>query len=251
MTTSAHRTLVVGGANIVPLSAREVMLGYPRLWWPEADPCEFLDYTLDVTAPLEGDTITAASLSVCPSNSGDLIPAFLNVSGNLISFWGYGGIAGRDYRVRIKTQTTGLRNPNWTIGLPINPLLASYVSTLTPITLGSSPDLTWSEGQFMLGPIFNLPATTVVSTGTNQLTAAPMKLSKCLVIGVGNGVVLPQAATFCGAEMPVYNRTGGTLTVYPYSGDQIESLGVNIGAVLQNEQTATFSVSITGQLILS
>lgn len=104
----------------------------------------------------------------------------------------------------------------------------------------------------MLGPIFNLPAVTAVATGTTQLTAAPIPLAKVLVnAGAGLSVSLPQACTFNGQGMPVYNRTGGTLTIFPYAGDTIESNGVNGGITLQNDQSAHFSVANSGLLILS
>lgn len=98
----------------------------------------------------------------------------------------------------------------------------------------------------------NLPAETYVATGTTQLQAAPMVLSQALVnAGSGGGVLLPKASTFCGNVMPVINRSGGALSVYPYSGDTIETYGVNEPVVIQNDQTAYFRVAQSGLLLLS
>lgn len=250
MTSSSSRTLVVGG-NDTPSSNR-ALYGSPDLWWPDAGLGDFLDYHLDVTSLLEEcETITAASLGVMPGGDDGLIPAFLTVTGNVISWWGY-AVIGHVYHVKIRVGTSGIHTFSQIIGLQISPILMSYPSLSTPY-LDFSPEINWSEGQFpMLGPIMNLPAVTVVATGTTQLTASPVPLAKLLVnAGPGGGICLPPACTFNDATVPVYNRTGGVLTIYPHAGDTIESNGVNAGVTLQDEQTANFSVANSGLLILA
>lgn len=106
----------------------------------------------------------------------------------------------------------------------------------------------------MFGPIMNLPPVTVQATGTTQLTAAPTSLAQILVnaaTAAGAGVLLPEASTFCGNTVPVFNRSGVAIAVYPFAGDTIESNDVNTPVTLQNEQTGHFSVANSGLLIFS
>lgn len=248
MTVSPDRTVIIGGRS--PFGTYGTMPAGPGYWWPTAQPGAFLDYAVDVSALLDGDTIIAASLEASPAGDGELIPAFLNVDGCLVSWWGWGGIAGKNYTVRIVLQTAGHRTIPVTIGLGIDRLLARHPLPPAPIP-GFGRPLIWSVGDPMFGPVQQLPAVTVAATGTTQLTAAPVPLAKVLVNAGTGGVLLPAASTFCGATMPVYNRSGGPITIYPHAGDTIESNGVNGGVTIQNEQTAHLSVAQSGLLILS
>jgi len=92
---------------------------------------------------------------------------------------------------------------------------------------------------------------TIVAAGTTQLTATPASLAQILVNGGTGGIVLPQAASFANRWVPVFNRAGATITIYPYSGDQIETNGVNVGISLATGHTAIFAVSVSGFLILT
>ena len=249
----ACRTVVIRGCGPSSGSPYGTMPLGPLNMWPTAQPGAFLDYAADVSALLNDETITAASLTVSPSGAGELIPAFLSVSGCLVSWWGWGGVPGRHYTVRIMLQTSAVRTIVFTVGLLIDPLLAPYPIPPAPVP-GPGTPLIWSEGTPMFGPSVTLPATTVLATGTTQLTAAPATLSQILVnaaTAAGAGILLPQASAFCGQTVPVYNRSGVTITIYPYSGDQIEGLGANTGTDLENEQTASFTVSQSGALLLS
>jgi len=115
---------------------------------------------------------------------------------------------------------------------------------------------TWCPPQPGMPPFVGLfpqplPAITVVAAGTNQLTATPTSLAQILVASGSGGIVLPQAATFNGNMVFVFNRCGSMLTVYPYSGDQIETNAVNTGISLNNGHTAIFAVSSSGILLLT
>jgi hypothetical protein len=245
---SSARTITIGTRS--PFGTYGTMPAGPGYWWPAAQPAAFLDYAADVSALLDGDTIIAASLEVSPAGDGELIAAFLNVDGCLVSWWGWGGIAGKNYTVRLTLQTAGHRTIPVTIGLGIDRLLASYPLPPAPIA-GFGRPLVWSVGDPMFGPVQQLPAVTVMATGTTQLTAAPIPLAKVLVNAGSGGVLLPQSSCFQGATMPVYNRSGGPITIYPHAGDTIESNGANAGQTIQDETTAHFSVAQSGLLILS
>jgi hypothetical protein len=91
----------------------------------------------------------------------------------------------------------------------------------------------------------------IAAAGTTQATATAASLGRILVSSGSGGIELPLSSTFGGAEIPVINRTGAAITVYPASGDQIETNAVNVGVTLQNDQTGRFSVFTTGTLVLA
>lgn len=139
-----------------------------------------------------------------------------------------------------------------------NPLVAGNLAVSLRPTLGQlvtvqPGNITWYEGAIMLNCQQAVPFITVVATGTSQLTAAPIAIvAKALInAGSGGGVCLPASCSFDSNTMIVFNRTGGTVTVYPHAGDTIENSGVNVGIVLQDEQTAHFNVANSGLLIMS
>jgi hypothetical protein len=92
----------------------------------------------------------------------------------------------------------------------------------------------------------SLAAANVAAAGTNQGTATALTLARNYVTSGTGGVKLPQASTFNNAIVPVFNRNGATITVYPFLGDQIEANGANTGITLSNNQTAYFSVDANG-----
>jgi hypothetical protein len=94
--------------------------------------------------------------------------------------------------------------------------------------------------------ISGLSAATVAAAGTNQATATQLTLARNYVESGTGGVKLPQAASFGGSIVPVYNRSGATFTVYPYLGDTLETNAVNVGFTLANNQTGYFSVDNSG-----
>lgn len=119
-------------------------------------------------------------------------------------------------------------------------------------------EIEWPTGDNdMFGAPRNLPTVTVVAGGNTQLTATPVPLANVLVnaaSGGGDGpfgISLPQACTFDGNQPKIFNRCGAVLMVFPYSGDTVESNGVNAGVAVQNEGSVTFTVANSGLLILS
>jgi hypothetical protein len=84
------------------------------LYWPDKDPNEVLDYTVDWAARLDGDVIVTSVWTV----PAPLVPSLESATGSATTVWLSGGVAGVIYPVlnRITTvagrtmdQTTMLR----------------------------------------------------------------------------------------------------------------------------------------------
>jgi hypothetical protein len=202
-------------------------------------------YTLPCSTPP-----VAVSIQVAPA--GEMTVLIPDVSGDIVTFVEDGGVPGRVYTILFTaTQDSGLTE-QWSVCQSVYTFAPFYPNPPAPPLVPSfSPPVTWTSGAPMPMLMTNLLPTTYVATGTTQLTAAPMTLSMALVNAGTGGVLLPKAATFCGQTMPVYNRSGATINVYPFSGDGIENVGVNMPIALENDQTGRFSVSQSGLLILS
>lgn len=78
------------------------------LLWPPKDPAETLDYDIDWTARLNGDTITSSAWSIPPGSSLTIVgsPTFL---GGLTKVVLSGGVLGQIYTLT-NTITTALND---------------------------------------------------------------------------------------------------------------------------------------------
>lgn len=88
-------------------------MGFSR--WPIKDPDERLDYTIDWTARLDGDTIQS-SVWVIPSGLSNYDDSFTNISATV---WLTGGIAGQEYEVTNRVTTAAGRIMDQTVRLPV------------------------------------------------------------------------------------------------------------------------------------
>jgi hypothetical protein len=76
--------------------------------WPPKDPAEVLDYTIDWTLRLAGDTIISSTWAALPGGSaltigtGGQAPAFIT---NMTKLWLSGGTIGQSYNLK-NTITT-------------------------------------------------------------------------------------------------------------------------------------------------
>lgn len=102
--------------------------GKAYLQWPVARVADFLDYKLDVTAPVvqNGDEISSILLSIAPSGSGELTATDLYSEGGLIKANLSEGLPGRLYRIRIDVNTLLGRDFSWVVNLPIEADYAVY-----------------------------------------------------------------------------------------------------------------------------
>lgn len=84
--------------------------------WPDKDPDEVLDYEIDWTSRLDGDTISSSTWTV---------PDGLTSSSNTntdstVTIWLSGGTVGTIYRVMNEITTTGGRTMDQTVNLKIS-----------------------------------------------------------------------------------------------------------------------------------
>src|ERR1700678_61257 len=107
MTTSISRTIVLPASPVGWQSYDGV--------FPQANPAESLDYSVDTTAPMQdaGDYLQSISLTVQPSGSGELVASDLTVSGYVITFDLAGGVAGRTPPYAIEIVATGMSGRRW------------------------------------------------------------------------------------------------------------------------------------------
>lgn len=139
------RTIVVPSGTSAALSAVTLAPAYA---WPLAEPGDVQDYRLDVTAPLAtiGDVLNEAAVSIMPSGPSELAAASLTADQcGVISLSLGGGVAGRNYRVRVDAQTDAGRAYSWMIGLLIDPSQAS-LPLPAPASAGYGPALVWGAG---------------------------------------------------------------------------------------------------------
>ena len=92
------------------------------LSWPVKDPGDTLDYVVDLSRALAGDTgdgIATLDVAISPSNSGDLSLTFSRADGERAILWLTGGLAGTTYAVTVVVGTQSGRTLSRTIALPV------------------------------------------------------------------------------------------------------------------------------------
>jgi len=147
---SAARTVVAPSQGFTAAGA---LVASPYLVWPTAEPGDNLDYSLDLTAPLEdvGDVIATVTLTVSPSGTGELSYSRLSVAGDVITWWGAGGVAGRRYLVSVTAATGYGRAFSYVVALNINPTLAAYPLPPPPVPGPGAPiSVTSAATRFMI-----------------------------------------------------------------------------------------------------
>jgi hypothetical protein len=111
----------------MPLSSiRTIKVSSGVMRWPQAEPDDFLDYSLDVTEELNDvlDTIVSATVRIKPSGRNELQASEFIVVGNKLTLFLTGGYPGRQYIVRFEAPTTGGRKFDWPVILNVDSLLA-------------------------------------------------------------------------------------------------------------------------------
>ena len=90
-------------------------------------------------------------------------------------------------------------------------------------------------------------ANNLTATGTTQGTALALTAGNDVLTSVpsGSGVILPlqdgaSHSLVIGTGVTIFNRGAAAVNVYPPVGDQIETLAVNIPAILPAGSTATY-----------
>jgi hypothetical protein len=94
----------------------------PPLNWPTKDPGHVLDYILDIgpaNVGNDGDGIATSSVTVSPSNPGDLVVQSTTADGSRIILWLSEGQAGTIYNNTLGITTINGRSLKRTVLLPV------------------------------------------------------------------------------------------------------------------------------------
>ena len=111
------------------------------LAWPAKDPTDVLDYTLDVSDALAGDTgdsIATLDVAITPNAPGDLVLNSSNASGTTAVMWFSAGQVGATYVVSVSVGTVSGRTITRSVQLP--------VISLTDISSNTSGEITTQLG---------------------------------------------------------------------------------------------------------
>lgn len=100
----------------------------PPLVWPAKDPGDVLDFALDATAALAGDTtdrIATVAVTLVPDASGaDLQLGNVVADGAVVVMWLSSGQAGTVYSVQVTMSTVNGRIIGRTVLLPVQEMAA-------------------------------------------------------------------------------------------------------------------------------
>lgn len=117
---SRARKLALEG--FIPMPRGSTTFTPPALSWPPKDPADVLDYQLDISAALvgnSGDAIASVTATISPDNPGDLVCNSITVDGPNIVLWLSGGQAATVYGVTIAATLGSGRALQRTILLPV------------------------------------------------------------------------------------------------------------------------------------
>lgn len=117
---SRARKLALEG--FIPMPRGSTTFTPPTLSWPPKDPADVLDYQLDISAALvgnSGDAIASVTATISPDNPGDLVCNSVTVDGPNIVLWLSGGQAATVYGVTIAATLGSGRALQRTILLPV------------------------------------------------------------------------------------------------------------------------------------
>jgi hypothetical protein len=117
----SHARLVVVDSFIpVPRGANPI--APPPLNWPTKDPGDVLDYILDIGPAIvgnDGDGIATLSVTLSPSNPGDLVVQSTTADGSRVVLWLSQGQAGTIYTITFAITTLNGRVLQRSVLLPV------------------------------------------------------------------------------------------------------------------------------------
>lgn len=87
------------------------------LTWPSKDPDEVLDYEIDWTTRLAGDTILTSTWTISPDSL--LVKNSDTFTGSTTTIWLQGGTLGKTYELTNRVTTAGGRTMDQTVDLLI------------------------------------------------------------------------------------------------------------------------------------
>ncbi len=130
--------------------ARTTLLGNHDTWFPLKQPEDIRTYLLDVTAELLNinDTLVSVSASAKPSGTGELQVSSITVVGTVVTLGLMGGVAGRDYTLKLISSTASGQVFTYEVGLLVNPERA-WLYPPTPPSWGYGTPVVWSAAQWL------------------------------------------------------------------------------------------------------
>jgi hypothetical protein len=144
---------VVALNGLLPLPRGVMPSDLPVLVWPIKDPGDVLDYTLDLSPALAGDSteqVATVGVTVSPTgNPGDLAVGQIVGNGTRAVIWLSAGVAGTIYSVQVTVGTLKGRVIGRTVLLPVQQL-AGATSPLNPLTTSSGSIITDQNGNPIL-----------------------------------------------------------------------------------------------------
>ena len=143
---------VVATDSFIPVPRGSVAIAPPPLNWPTKDPADVLDYILDIGPAIvgnDGDSIATATVSISPSNPGDLALQSTTADGSRVVLWLTGGQAGTLYTITFVITTINGRSLQRSVLLPVLSLSAPTVPA-TAIMTASGIMLTDQNGNPVL-----------------------------------------------------------------------------------------------------
>ena len=148
---SGARLVTLDG--LLPLPRGVVPSDIPPLVWPAKDPGDVLDFALDATAALAGDTtdrIAAVGVAIVPQASGaDLQLGHAVADGAVAVLWLASGQAGTVYAVQVTMSTQNGRTIGRTVLLPVQQMAAVAPPT-SVLTTGAGAVVTDQNGNPIL-----------------------------------------------------------------------------------------------------
>ena len=118
--------------SFIPVARGNSPVAPPPLNWPTKDPGDILDYILDIGN--DGDGIATLSVSISPSNPGDLVVQSTTADGSRIVLWLSEGQAGTVYTITFIISTTNGRSLQRSVLLPVLMLSVPVVPSNALIT---------------------------------------------------------------------------------------------------------------------
>jgi hypothetical protein len=108
--------------SFIPVPRGAAAIAPPPMNWPTKDPGDILDYILDIGPAIvgnDGDGIATLSVSLSPSNPGDLVLQSTTADGSRIILWLSEGQAGTIYTVTFNITTINGRSLHRSVLLPV------------------------------------------------------------------------------------------------------------------------------------
>jgi hypothetical protein len=108
--------------SFIPVPRGTTPKAPPPLNWPTKDPGDVLDYILDIGPAIvgnDGDGIATLSVSLSPSNAGDLVVQSTTADGSRVVLWLAEGQAGTIYTITFCITTVNGRALQRSVLLPV------------------------------------------------------------------------------------------------------------------------------------